>query len=179
MCLKNSIFFWSDSIPPNGPMHYHAPQSLRSPQSSKSPGSQNLQPTVRRNKPVSTIGQEKLTVIDGDLKFTKAKDCDTPAGWVPASRTFPFLDVIICTDSKKKPLLRSRWPSPPISQSQMAFERLEKHHLLEKFQSARTRTRCHVFVTDRSKKMQTLCGDSIIRSPTRRATNISIYFVVW
>jgi hypothetical protein len=92
-----------------------SPQSPRSPPKlKKSKFSMSAADDQAEQLRLQPLEREKSTAIEGDSNFAKAKDSNTPFGWVPASRTFPSLDAIICTDKKK-------------------------HYLPEKFQSAQTK----------------------------------------
>ena len=82
-------------------------------------------------------------MIDGDSDFQKARDSNTPFGFLPASRTFPSFDAVICTDKNIITIqltISSRSTVKPDD-----FKRL-KHYLPVTFE--RARTWCHVFVTD-------------------------------
>ena len=90
------------------------------------------------------LGRDKVTVFSGDSSFTKVNDFATPFGFLPASRTFPFFDAVIFTD--KNIITIQLTVSSTHTMKPDGFELL-KQYLPAKFE--KTRTRCHVFVTDR------------------------------
>ena len=120
------------------------------------------------------LGLEKVFTISGDSNFQKARDSDTPFGWLPASRfdsriLFSF-DAIICTD--KNIITIQLTVSSEHAMKPDCFERL-KQYLPATFE--RTRTWCHVFVTD--------CNANaiLLRKRNHRVAveqNISIYSAV-
>jgi hypothetical protein len=116
------------------------------------------------------LGRERLTVVNGDSSFANAKDSHTPFGWVPASRTFPTFDAVICTD--KNIITIQVTVSSEHTMERDGFDRL-KHRLPVKFQ--RTRTWCHVFVTDCPEKADSLRKQ---HHQVAKDMNISIYSAV-
>jgi hypothetical protein len=122
------------------------------------------------------LGRAKVFVISGDSNFQKARDSDTPFGWLSASRfdsrTFPSFDAIICTDKNIITIQLTVSESSRHTIKPDCFERL-KQYLPATFE--RTRTWCHVFVTD--------CNENatLLRKRNHRVAieqNISIYSAV-
>ena len=93
------------------------------------------------------LGREKVIVVYEDSNFQKARDSDTPFGWMTASRMFPSFDAIICTD--KNIVTIQLAVSSKHSMKAEDFKRL-KYNLPAEFEG--NRNWCHVFVTDREEK---------------------------
>ena len=125
--------------------------SRRSAKPSNSNKSKSSMPTTDDLSHLEPLGQKRLTVIDGDSYFGKAKDSDTPFGWVPASRNFPSIDAVICT--KERIITIQVTVSSKQTMKPDGFERL-KRYLPAEFQEPRTW--CHVFVTDCDRNAESL-----------------------
>jgi len=95
--------------------------------------------------------RNKLTVSDGVTGFAKVKESDTPFAWVPASRSFPTFDAVICSDEHIFTIQVTT--SHTHSMKLDGFTQL-KQNLPDTFQEKRVF--CHVLVTDCPKKADAL-----------------------
>jgi hypothetical protein len=116
------------------------------------------------------LGPKNLSVFSGDSEFAKAKDSDTPFGWLPATRTFPSFDAIICTETSIITIQAT--VSSKHSMSPKGFRRL-KEYLPKRFERARTWR--HVFLTDLEKNAPSLRAQY---HKVADRKNISIYSAV-
>jgi hypothetical protein len=116
------------------------------------------------------LGRDKVIVFNGDSNFQKAGDFEPPFGFLPASRTFPSFDAVICTDEHIITIQLT--VSPTHTMKPDGFERL-KQYLPTNFEKARTW--CHVFVTDRNANATSLRKENHKVAVDK---NISIYTAV-
>jgi len=151
------------------------PKIIKLVKPAKSAGSSNLKskPSTFATDGLSwlkPVGREKVTIVNGNSEFANAKDSDTPFSWVPASRTFPSLDAVICTD--KRIITIQLTVAPKHTMKPMGFDLL-KDNLPPGFEEARTW--CHVFLTDCDKHAESLRKQS---HKFAAENHISIYSAV-